>query len=401
MRIKTFVSAGVFLGVSMILGTASGQARGTRVVLDTQALKVYPDGRPAARYRLDAIDQGRVLRHGAGPGRCDELGAREAIVFEWKGVYYLHYDGAGPRGWLACLATSADLRKWTRRGPVLDLGPKGKMDSASASSPWVYHEGRSWQMFYLGTPNTSPAPDLVPAFPYLTMKARSKSPSGPWEKQYGVVPFATKPGTYFATTASPGQVLKSGPEYLMFFSGSVLSRGIKRTLGIARTKDLDGAWTLDAEPIVPLEEQVENSSLYYEQADKTWWLFTNHIGIDDRGEYADAVWVYWTHDLAKWDRDAKAVVLDGRNCTWSEDCIGMPSVVRVGRRLAVFYDAPGGTSVSHMKRDIGLAWLDLPLLPPEASAHLISCRAGPTMVPGRGGIDLSGQRAVRVTATLS
>jgi len=30
----------------------------------------------------------------------------------------------------------------------------------------------------------------------------------------------------------------------------------------------------------------------------------------------------------------------------------------------VLYDAPGGTSVSHMKRDIGLAWLNLPLIPP-------------------------------------
>ena len=27
-------------------------------------------------------------------------------------------------------------------------------------------------------------------------------------------------------------------------------------------------------------------------------------------------------------------------------------------------DAPGGDSVSHMRRSIGLAWLDLPLMPP-------------------------------------
>jgi len=365
MKIITIILTGVLLGAWAVLGAGSTQNQGTRAVLEAGPLKVYRDGRPAARYRLDATDQGRVLRHGEGPGQCDNLGAREAIVFEWKGVYYLHYDGAGPKGWLACLATSADLRDWTRHGPVLDFGPAGKMDSASASSPWVYYDGRRWHMFYLGTPNTSPAPDLVPSFPYLTMKARSQSPSGPWKKQYEVVPFTTKPDTYYSATASPGHVLKSGSEYLMFFSGSVLSNGIKRTLGIARTKDLDGAWMLDAQPIVPLEDQVENSSLYYERANKMWWLFTNHIGIDDRGEYTDAVWVYWTRDLAKWNREQKAVVLDGRNCKWSKDCVGMPSVVQVGRRLALLYDAPGGTSVSHMKRDIGLAWLDLPLLPPD------------------------------------
>jgi hypothetical protein len=42
----------------------------------------------------------------------------------------------------------------------------------------------------------------------------------------------------------------------------------------------------------------------------------------------------------------------------------MATVLPVGKRLAVFYDATGGDSVSHMKRDIGLAWLELPLQVP-------------------------------------
>ena len=109
---------------------------------------------------------------------------------------------------------------------------------------------------------------------------------------------------------------------------------------------------------------MENSSLYYEPATKTWFLFTNHIGLDG-GEFTDAVWVYWTEDLNHWDPKAKAVVLDGRNCTWSKRCVGLPSVVQVGRRLAVLYDAPGGSSTSHMNRDVGLAWLELPLAVPR------------------------------------
>jgi hypothetical protein len=43
----------------------------------------------------------------------------------------------------------------------------------------------------------------------------------------------------------------------------------------------------------------------------------------------------------------------------------MPSVRVVGQRLAIFYDAPGGESKSHMYRDVGLAWLKLPLTPPK------------------------------------
>ena len=164
-------------------------------------------------------------------------------------------------------------------------------------------------MFYLGTPNASGAPDLVPSFPYLTMKARSKSLAGPWIKQPDLIPFRTKPKTYYADTSSPGHIVKQGDEYLMFFSASM-----KRTLGIARTKDLNGPWAIDPQPIVPPEEQIENSSLYFEPSNKTWFLFTNHIGLDG-GEYTDAVWVYWSKDLNKWDAKNKAVVLDGKNCT--------------------------------------------------------------------------------------
>jgi len=329
----------------------------------------YPDGRPVARLRLEARDAGVVLRHGDGPGGCDALGARDVWVFESGGTAYLHYDGAGPRGWLCCLATSKDLSRWEKKGPILDFGAKGEMDSASASYGVTYFDGKTWHMFYLGTPNVSPAPDLIPSFPYLTLKARGSAPGGPWTKQKAVVPFSTKAGTYYSITASPGHVVKKGDEYLMFFSSTTTKPGnpfVQRTLGIARTKDLDGTWAPDPAPIVPIEEQVENSSLYFEPEGATWFLFTNHIGLDGE-EFTDAVWVYWTRDLERWSPKDKAVVLDGRNCTWSKRCVGLPSVLKVGKRLAVFYDAPGGSSVSHMRRDIGLAWLDLPLVPPKGT----------------------------------
>ena len=131
------------------------------------------------------------------------------------------------------------------------------------------------------------------------MKAKGEGPAGPWVKQKGVIPFRTKPNTYYSITASPGQVVKNGNEYLQFFSATTRKPGnscVQRTLGIARTKDLDGPWIVDPKPMVPIEEQIENSSLYYEESNKTWFLFTNHIGIDGV-EYTDAIWVYWSKDL--------------------------------------------------------------------------------------------------------
>ena len=329
---------------------------------------VYADGRPAARWRLAAQDQGIVFRHGAGPNRCDALGARDVWVWEHAGTYYLHYDGAGPKGWLACLATSRDLTHWTAKGPVLDLGQPGADDSASASYGVTFFDGGKWHLFYLGTPHVTAAPDFIPAFPYLTLKASGPSPEGPWQKQPAVVPFRPKPGTSYASTASPGQVIRRDDEYLMFFSASTHHPTL-RTLSLARTKDLNGPWTIAPEPLVPSAEQVENTSLYYDGETRTWFLFTNHVGLEGGLEYTDAIWVYWTRDLTRWDREHKAVVLDRRNCPWSRHIVGLPSVVKAGNRLAIFYDGnsaeklPGGVK-SHMDRDIGLAWLELPLVPP-------------------------------------
>jgi predicted GH43/DUF377 family glycosyl hydrolase len=323
----------------------------------------YEDGRPSAQLRYDATDAGIVLPFGTCPSGCDVMGARDVWVYEYHGRYIMHYDAAGPTGWLATRAESSDLYHWKVTGPVLELGSPGSKDSASASYGTTYFDGKVWHMFYLGTPHTSPAPDRIPAFPYLTLKAESKSATGPWLKESAVVPFEPQAGTYYSATASPGQILRADNEYLQFFSASV-DHPIRRTIGIARTKDLNGLWSVDKNPILPLDEQVENSSLYFEPSNKTWFLFTNHVGIAHGVEYTDAIWVYWSKDLNHWNPKQKAVVLDGQNCKWSQAAIGLPSVIRYGNRLAILYDAPGGKSISHMRRSIGLAWLSLPLHPP-------------------------------------
>lgn len=327
---------------------------------------MYRDNRPEAKLRMNASDYGVVLKHGDGPDQCDIGGAREALVFEENGVYHLFYDGAGVRGWLACLATSTDLLHWTKKGKVLDFGVPGELDSGTATSPWVFKEGNEWHMFYVGSPNTTPAPDYIPDMPYLTLKAKSNTLAGPWMKQKDVIPFRTKAGTYYGETASPGYIFKYNGLFYQFFSAAADDGNVtKRTLGLAHTMDLDGAWEVSEEPIVSNEEQIENSFMYYESTNQTWFLFTNHIGIDeDGGEYTDAIWVYWSKNPTEWNVEDKAIVLDGENCSWSKQCLGLPSLVVVGNRLAMIYDAPGGESKSHMGRDVGLAWLELPLNPP-------------------------------------
>ena len=350
------------------LSPAPVPAGGSRILPATEVVG-YADGRPFSRYRLDARDQGVVLRHGGGPAESDALGARDAWVFRDGDTYHLHYDAAGPSGWLAALATSGDGIHFEPKGPVLALGAAGEGDSASASYGTTYFDGQDWHMFYLGTPNTTPPPDRIPAFPYLTMKARSRSPAGPWIKQPEVVPFRPEPGRYYGETASPGQIVRQGDAYLQFFSAAM-----PRTIGIARTRDLNGPWTIDPSPILPPTEQIENSSLYFQESTGTWFLFTNHVGLRDGVEFTDAIWVYWTQDIERWDPARKAVVLDRTNASWSKTVIGLPSVLPVGDKLAIYYDgldesAAAGEPFGHMRRDIGLAWLDLPIAVPPTDAQ--------------------------------
>ncbi|MFD1143623.1 hypothetical protein ACFQ4C_21020 [Larkinella insperata] len=328
-----------------------------------RAQKRYSDGRPAAKYRMACQDEGIVLRYGDGPDSCDTYGAREAVVNRDNGRYYLFYDGAGKQGWIACLAESQDLRTWTKRGLLLELGQPGRNDAKSASSPWVIKENDTWHMFYVGTPNTTPPPNRIPAFPYLTMKAQSHSLAGPWKKQYEVVALPPKENSYYTVTSSPGYIVKYDDEYLQFFSGATQEgKIIKRTLGIARTRDLNASWKIDENPLFPLDEQIENSSVFFDAQTQTWYLFTNHIGITEKGsEYTDAIWVYWTKNINQWQAEDKAVVLDASNSVWAKGAIGMPTVIQVGNRLALLYDAAEGNSLSHMNRSIGLAWLELPL----------------------------------------
>ncbi len=336
------------------------------VKIETYTLKPvqYKDNRPTCKYRMEATDIGVVLPYGDGPDSCDFLGARDLWLYRANdSVFCMHYDASGPKGWLASLAISKDLVHWDKKGPVLELGKKDEPDSRSASYGTTFFDGRKWHMFYLGTPNVTPAPDFIPSFPYLNMKAESLSPFGPWTKKRDIVPFTPKEGTFYSSTASPGFIVKNGDEYMMFFSAADYT--IKRTICIARTKDLDSPWKVDSLPILSPEEQVENSSLYFEKANSTWFLFTNHIGYDNDGEYTDAIWVYWSKDLNTWNPEHKAVILDGKNCKWSHRCIGLPSVIEYRNRLAVLYDAPGDNSISHMKRSIGLAFMNLPLVAPE------------------------------------
>lgn len=352
------------------LGQAEGSFTWSATTTDDMAqselgfFRVFPkatsDGRPSTQWAMRATDFGPVLPHGDGPEGSDINGAREVVVTQADGQYVMHYDGCGVDGWLACRAISSDLLTWEKQGPIMAAGPPGSIDAGCVCSPWTIFDGSIWHMFYLATPDKSPPPDSIPLSPYTTRKARAPSMLGPWTKQPDIEPIEH----------SPGPVSQIGDTYYQYFTAAhqlTPSDPILRTLGLASTSDLDTTWSIETDQLLPPDEQIENASIYYEPENGLWFIFTNHVGVDGSGwEATDAVWVYWSDNPFAFDPRKKVRVMDAATSTWARGAIGMPSVVPVGDRLALFYDGNAKGSYGHMERDIGLAFIDLPLHPPAA-----------------------------------
>jgi hypothetical protein len=321
--------------------------------------------------RLPILDRGPVLLHGSAPDGADSLGAREAIVFVDPGEpgrLLMHYDGAGPQGWRACLAESSDGgSSWTSHGAVLPLGRSGSYDRASASSPWVVRDDdaapdRRWHMYYLGARHATSAPRRIPVAPYTTLHATAPTPRGPWTKRGPAVLPAR--GSWYGQSVSPGPVLRWQGSWLMHLSGS---SSVGPTVGLARADSLDGPWYVDAQPLLPQSERLENVALHHDALTGLWWLFADHIGTtpgSDGLSYTDAVWAYVSDDPTRFTKAQRLLVLDAEVCSWSR-VVGMPSLVPTLGGLALFYDGIAGrVRTDHMGRDIGMALLPLPLTRP-------------------------------------
>ena len=117
---------------NVIMTLAALMAAGNRSwaagTIASNDLTAYPDGHPSAMLPLNANEQGIVLKYGEGPGGCDRLNAYDVWMFESAGQHHIHYDGAGPKGWLYCPATTANLEDWAKRKPVLEVGKTGEPD---------------------------------------------------------------------------------------------------------------------------------------------------------------------------------------------------------------------------------------------------------------------------------
>src|SRR5688500_3406506 len=90
-----------------------------------------------------------VLRPGG--GAFDVGCCMNPYVLRRGDEYWLFYAGADKQGHRRiCLATAPvdNLGKWTRLGPVLELGGKESFDEQWCVLPCVHRIGKRWHLYY-------------------------------------------------------------------------------------------------------------------------------------------------------------------------------------------------------------------------------------------------------------
>ncbi|MBM7563106.1 family 43 glycosylhydrolase [Paenibacillus sacheonensis] len=325
------------------------------------------------RYEPDYVHEVPVLKHG--DTDADIQGAREPFLFQHEGRFYLHYDGNGTRDWGCTLAVSDDLYHWDKKGRMLQAGEEGDTDHGGACyGPTFLFDGK-WYMYYVSVANTSGAPWFVPALPYRTGLATADRPDGPWTKATTNLFTLGAPGSWNEGCICAPYLVREGETFYAFYSGSNMGPNFKRTIGLLTASSPEGPWTDSEGPILPLDENLENPSLYYEPACGLWFMFVNHVGNNEEGvEFTDAVWVYWSESLTEWNAENKAVVLDAANIPWVKQVVGLPACLVDGDKLWIAFDASDGTIHEnlhgHSNRDIGLSYFDLPLRSPNDKQYL-------------------------------
>lgn len=86
-------------------------------------------------------------------GEWEKGGLYKSCIVEHKGVFYMFYNAkTADTPWIEQigLATSTDLKKWTRfeDNPIIPVGSKGAFDDIFCSDPCVLHADGTWIMFF-------------------------------------------------------------------------------------------------------------------------------------------------------------------------------------------------------------------------------------------------------------
>jgi len=179
------------------------------------------------------------------------------------------------------VAVSTDGKNWTRAKdePILSIyqDDVGEWEKDCIYQPWlVEHEGQFYD-FYNAANGHLEQTGLALSKDLLVWKRFEKNP---------VIPVG-RAGSFNEQFSSDPKVYRDGDHWMMFFFG--VGRGHAHIMA-AYSRDLT-TWTVDPEPLYQAgghpggldQEHAHKTSLVWNPANKTYYLFYNAVGLKGRG----------------------------------------------------------------------------------------------------------------------
>jgi hypothetical protein len=176
-------------------------------------------------------------------------------IFKDGNTYYLFYDVAiyttgPPARWaqrVAYATASSPFGPWTKGPVILELGSDGEWDEGRVSEPFVFKDGDTYYLFYMGdTYSYGSREQIGLATTSSASFPLGEESGGLWTKYGLILPHNPDPGAWDSGLTADPSVIKVGDTFYMLYTGSYANVNWK--LGIAWSDSPYGPWNRPSSP---------------------------------------------------------------------------------------------------------------------------------------------------------
>ena len=176
-------------------------------------------------------------------------------LFLDEGTYYLVYDvqlTADGKQRNAYATAPTPLGPWTKGQIILELGEPGAWDDLRVTEPFVFKEGDTYFMYYMGDhgAQNGDAEQIGLATTTADLFPLGPEPGGLWTKHGLVLPFSSDPTAWDRGLTADPSIIKVGDVYYMRYTGSYANEHWQ--LGTAWATDPYGPWHRPEAPDIVL-----------------------------------------------------------------------------------------------------------------------------------------------------
>jgi predicted GH43/DUF377 family glycosyl hydrolase len=284
------------------------------------------------------------------PSKPILLGHTEPDVIKVDNAFYMYYRNDTTNGASINVMSSIDGLNWVELGPILTNSSSG-WDSAEVIAPSVYFDGNTYYLYYEADDASAPGKRAIGV-------ATATSPTGPFTKYSGnpvlesTLHWEGVMSSGYGIVGTPVITRASNGIFYLFYHG--FSDGADN-IGVAYSNNPLGPWKKEPNnPILGLgpsgswdDTKVAPSSVYFDGATKVMVFYEGFNGkqepiINWRIGIADGTIDSADGSIKSLTRRGAPAINLGAPGSWDDTTVQLPSVIRVGDELWVYYSGNDG-----------------------------------------------------------